>query len=649
MPRFRKLLIANRGEIACRVIRSARSKGYRTVAVFSDADAQGRHVVMADEAIRIGEPAVGKSYLDLDAIMAAARIAGADAIHPGYGFLSERVELAEACADAGIVFVGPSPEAIRVMGDKAASKWRMIEAGVLCAPGYQGEDQSDERFFVEATKIGFPVMVKATAGGGGRGMRLVETAETLGTALRAARSEAKGAFGDDRLLLERAVTEPRHVEIQVMGDRYGNIVHLGERDCSVQRRHQKVIEEAPSPAVDAELRATMGAAAVAAAAAIDYVGAGTVEFLLGADRQFYFLEMNTRLQVEHPVTEMITGLDLVAMQLDVAAGVPLAVTQTDIGFTGHAMEARLYAEDPAAGFLPQAGPVLRWEPAEGDSVRVDHGLLPADQVSPFYDPMIAKIIAHGPDREEARRRLIRAIEDSILFGIRTNREFLVATLETPEFADGQATTGFIGRHFPDGYNAEPPSFDVAALAAAILLRAAGEDRLRSNAWIARTVALAHGEIHFDLLAEGCEGGYRFLLGDEVRWVELLARSNGRMRCRIGDRIVEARFFIAKDQVHLDVAGRAYLFRDKTYAPPAVADSTASGILRAPMSGSIVAVDVAVGSRVVRGQALAVLEAMKMEHRITALADGVVESVAIVPGMQVGARDILIMLRADEAV
>jgi len=362
-------------------------------------------------------------------------------------FLSERAALAEACAAAGLTFVGPDPHAIRVMGDKAESKRRMTEAGVPCVPGYLGEDQVESVFVREAERIGYPIMVKAAAGGGGRGMRLVKEARALPTALQTARSEAQAAFGDGRLLLERAVLEPRHVEIQVFADRHGNVIHLGERDCSVQRRHQKVVEEAPSPAVNAALRTHMGKAAVRAAAAIGYVGAGTVEFLLAADGTFYFLEMNTRLQVEHPVTEMVTGLDLVALQLLVAEGKPLPIAQDAVTLSGHAIEVRLYAEDPVNDFLPQTGDIAVWEPALGDGVRVDHGLRVGAAVSPFYDPMLAKLIAWGADRDEARRRLLRCVEDSRLFGITSNRAFLAATLRNPEFAAGEATTGFIARQF----------------------------------------------------------------------------------------------------------------------------------------------------------------------------------------------------------
>ena len=475
MKPFRKILIANRGEIACRVILTARAKGYRTVAVYSDADVDARHVAMADEAVNIGPAPAGESYLAMDRILAAAARSGADAVHPGYGFLSENARFAQACRDAGLVFIGPSPDAIRMMGDKSEAKRRMIAAGVPCIPGYQGEDQSDERMIAEADTVGYPVMVKAAAGGGGRGMRLVHAAADLPTALRSARSEATNAFGDGRLLLERAVIQPRHVEIQVFGDSHGHVVHLGERDCSIQRRHQKVVEEAPSPAVDADLRSRMGAAAVLAAQTIDYVGAGTVEFLLDRDKCFYFLEMNTRLQVEHPVTELVTGLDLVAMQLDVASGKHLPVCQDDVTLRGHAIEVRLYAEDPANLFLPQTGSVKVWQPSTADGVRIDGGIGTGSEISAYYDPMIAKIIAWGQDRDEARRRLAAAVADTIILGVVTNKEFLGRILDAPLFADGQATTAFIETEFPDGFTPSPAPDFAWPLAAAFLADRQGPD------------------------------------------------------------------------------------------------------------------------------------------------------------------------------
>ncbi|WP_341896508.1 acetyl-CoA carboxylase biotin carboxylase subunit, partial [Ferrovibrio terrae] len=446
MKPFTTILIANRGEIACRVIRSAQALGYKTVAVYSEADAGALHTQLADRAVCIGAAEAKQSYLSIAAVLAAAKATGADAVHPGYGFLSENADFAQACTDAGLTFIGPPSAAIAAMGNKAAAKQRMIAAKVPCVPGYQGADQSEAILVKAAEQIGLPVMVKAAAGGGGRGMRLVRDRADLPDAIRTARAEAENAFGSGELILEKAITGGRHVEIQVFADSHGNTIHLGERDCSVQRRHQKVIEEAPSPAVDAALRAKMGAAAVAAAQTIGYVGAGTVEFLLDADGSFYFLEMNTRLQVEHPVTEAITGLDLVALQIRVAAGEHLPLMQDDVQLNGHAIEVRLYAEAPAQNFLPQSGMLALWSPPEG--VRVDHGLHGSNQaITPFYDPMIAKLISNGATREEARRRLIGALEATAALGIATNRGFLIDLLSHEDFAAGKATTAFIPQHF----------------------------------------------------------------------------------------------------------------------------------------------------------------------------------------------------------
>ncbi|MDO9322242.1 MAG: acetyl-CoA carboxylase biotin carboxylase subunit, partial [Pseudomonas sp.] len=478
MPAFNKILIANRGEIACRVMRTAKELGYRTVAVYSEADAGARHVQVADEAVCIGPAQVNQSYLVIDNIIAAAKKTGADAIHPGYGFLSENAEFARACEAAGIVFIGPTVEAIHLMGSKRLSKIAMLAAGVPCIPGYEGEAQDEDSLIREAGRIGYPLMIKASAGGGGRGMRLVHESSELATQLRTARSEAQNAFGSGELILERAVIKPRHVEIQVFGDQLGNIVYLGERDCSVQRRHQKVVEEAPCPVMTPQLRKAMGEAAVKAAASVNYVGAGTVEFLLDQSGEFFFLEMNTRLQVEHPVTELITGQDLVAWQIRAAAGQPLPLKQDEIRLTGHAMEVRLYAEDAAHNFLPQTGRVLRWEPELLDGIRIDHGLVEGQEVSPFYDPMLAKIIAYGATRDEARRKLVRAVEECVLLGVNGNQRFLANLLAHPEFAAGNATTAFIGEHFHSdpSLSPQPPAASELAIAAALLYQESANAR-----------------------------------------------------------------------------------------------------------------------------------------------------------------------------
>src|SRR3954447_2407064 len=463
---FFRVLIANRGEIALRIMRTARRLGYGVVAVYSDADRDALHVREADQAVRIGEALPAQSYLKIDAIIAAAKASGASAVHPGYGFLAENEDFAQACRDAGLVFIGPSPEAIRSMGNKAGAKDIMQKAGVPCVPGYQGADQSDEVMLAEAKKIGFPVMIKAVAGGGGRGMRLGGGGAGFSGALSSARSEAQGAFGDPPVILERAIVDPRHIEIQVFGDRYGNAVHLGERDCSVQRRHQKLIEEAPSPVVTPELRARMGAVAVAAVKSIGYEGAGTLEFLLDSSGAFYFMEMNTRLQVEHPVTEAITGLDLVELQLRVAGGEPLGVTQEDVKFAGHAIEVRLCSEDAGHDFMPQSGQMALWQVPEG--IRVEHALQSGFEIPPFYDSMIAKIISHSSSRDEARGKLICALEQTAAFGVTTNQSFLVSCLRHPGFAAGEATTAFIANNRDELLAPRQDTASEAALAALLL-------------------------------------------------------------------------------------------------------------------------------------------------------------------------------------
>ncbi len=467
MKTISTLLVANRGEIAVRVMRTARALGIRTVAVYSDADEKALHVRTADQSVRIGEAPVADSYLQIERVVAAAKQCGADAIHPGYGFLSENQEFADACDQAGLIFIGPPKTAIEIMGDKAKAKRAMLAAGVPCIPGYQGESQDEATLVSEAEAIGMPVMLKAAAGGGGRGMRLVDDVTQLAASMALAKSEAENAFGSGELIIEKAVLQPRHVEIQVFGDGHGNVIHLGERDCSVQRRHQKVVEESPCPVMTEELRAAMGAAAVEAARAVNYVGAGTVEFLLDQSGDFYFLEMNTRLQVEHPVTEMVTGLDLVEWQLRVARGEPLPATQDDITLTGHAIEVRLYAEEPEQGFLPSTGPIHLFSLPEGEGLRVDAGVESGDAVSPFYDAMVAKVIGYGDTREDARRRLLTGLEEGALLGLGNNRDFLIDVLDRPAFVAGEATTAFIAENYGDHFSREETPSSVVAAAAVI--------------------------------------------------------------------------------------------------------------------------------------------------------------------------------------
>jgi geranyl-CoA carboxylase alpha subunit len=644
---FSKILIANRGEIACRVIRSAKAKGYATVAIFSDADAGARHVLEADEAFRLGAGPLRESYLSAERVLAAAKASGADALHPGYGFFSENAEFAEQCADAGIMFIGPMPDSVRVMGDKARSKRRMIEAGVPCVPGYEGDDQDDDLFIREAERIGYPVMVKASAGGGGRGMRLVHDRADLAAALASARSEAKSSFGDDRLLLERAVVDARHVEIQVFGDRFGSVVHLGERDCSVQRRHQKVIEEAPSPAVNEDLRRRMGEAAVRAAAAINYVGAGTVEFLLGGDGEFYFLEMNTRLQVEHPVTECVTGIDLVDLQIDVAAGLPLPFVQDDIKLSGHAIEVRLYAEDPRNQFLPQTGVAAIWQPFAGEGVRVDHGLVPGQVISSFYDPMIAKIIASGANRAEALRRLVRAVRGTHLLGVATNREFLLDALTTEEFASGSATTAFIGKHYGDGFQASEADPAALSLAAILVADKAGTG-WASNAVQAHPITLASEGQSTTLRVARSESHWSVEAGGNCVSLAIIDRRDGFVRFELDGLMRRAAYLLDADGIEIDLDGRVYQFEDTTYQAPSKSSAGGDGVLRAPMTGTISAVRVAPDQIVARGDVLAVLEAMKMEQQIIAPIPGSVRTIAVAAGQQVKARDILFVIEAEPA-
>ncbi len=650
MGSYSKILIANRGEIACRIMRTAHAMGYRTVAVFSDADRDARHVAMADEAIAIGGAAAADSYLDAGKLIAAAKRAGADALHPGYGFLSENAAFAAACRDAGLVFIGPSPEAISAMGNKAAAKRLMLEAGVPCVPGYQGADQSDARLSKEAKNISFPVMVKAAAGGGGRGMRLVAAEAELTNALTAARREALAAFGSDELILEKAVVDARHIEIQVFGDSHGTIIHLGERDCSIQRRHQKVIEEAPSPAVDAELRVRMGAAAVAAARAINYVSAGTVEFLLDKAGHFYFLEMNTRIQVEHPVTEVTLGLDLVAMQLDVAAGAPLGLRQEQITFKGHAIQARLYAEDPHVGFLPRSGRVVAWRMPDGGGIRVDHGLAAAPtEVSAYYDPMIAKVIAHGATREEARRRLLRALDGTHVHGIATNRAFLSAALEHPAFVAGAATTGFIGQHFAPksaAISRPEPDADMLALAGALLFaRGGGGMAWRSNGVRPALLKMAVGRaIHELRVAQVAPGTFDVVSGAATHTVELLnTGDDGAIDAAINGHRQTVHGVRDGAVLHLDRGLVSFVAEDVTLARRAGESAEGAAMLRAPMNGRIIAVDAKAGDAVTKGQRLVVLEAMKMQHEIVAERDGRIASCAVKPGDQVATRQVLVSL------
>ena len=644
---FHKVLIANRGEIALRVIRSAHALGYRTVAVYSTADAQAAHVLAAHEAVCIGEPLPAQSYLNIAAIIEAARLTGADAVHPGYGFLAENEDFAQACRNAGLVFVGPSPEAIRAMGDKAGAKRLMIAAGVPCIPGYQGEDQSTDNLAAQADKIGYPVMIKATAGGGGRGMRLVRQAPDFAELLRNAQSEALNAFGDATVILERAIEAPRHIEIQIFADRHGHAIHLGERDCSVQRRHQKVIEEAPSPAVDAALRERMGATAVAAVKAIAYEGAGTLEFLLDREGHFYFMEMNTRLQVEHPVTEAITGLDLVAWQLRVAAGEPLPLTQADICYEGHAIEVRLCAEDVPAGFMPQSGTLLQWQVPAG--VRVEHALTDGASIPPYYDSMIAKLVAHGRDRASALRQLQSALYDLVALGVKTNQTFLRRTLAQPVFSAGGATTAFIAEHEAELLH-QPTDSRALAVAAWLLQQSGGGRLIASSLAHALPVAVhlsVDGSRLRAIVTQTC--AQHFTVQIEAQTHTVTTQNHDAHSARlIVDKVLQSVPFVRDGQnLWLHWAGRPYQVQDLTReVGRRPGEQGGDGKVRASMNGRVVAVSVAVGDRVQAQQALITLEAMKMEHVHAAPLAGTVTAVHVATGDQVPASRVVVEIKAD---
>jgi len=651
---FEKLLIANRGEIACRVMRTAHRLGIATVAVYSDADAGARHVRLADEAVRIGPPPARESYLCADALLEAARRCGAQAVHPGYGFLSENEDFAAACAAAGLVFVGPPPEAIRSMGLKSAAKSLMERAGVPLTPGYHGADQEPARLAREAERIGYPVLIKASAGGGGKGMRRVDRPEDFDAALLSCRREAASAFGDETVLVEKYVLRPRHIEIQVFADAHGRCVHLFERDCSVQRRHQKVLEEAPAPGMTPERRAAMGRAAVEAARAVGYVGAGTVEFIVQPDGRFFFMEMNTRLQVEHPVTEMITGLDLVEWQLRVAAGEPLPLAQEQLTLQGHAIEARLYAEDPERDFLPSTGRLLHLAlPRESAAVRIDSGVEAGDEITPYYDPMIAKLIVWGDDRRQALARMRQALAEVRLVGVAHNVEFLSRLVAAPAFAEADLDTGLIERErallFPADRTVPDEVWLVAAMAEWLgdeARRAAGRephspwsrlDGWRMNATAARSLMLRHGEERRTMTLETGPGEWRRLALDGGRPIEARAEAgpDGALRLQLGDRRLRAHVVASGERRHVFLEGRAW--------PLALVDTVhvggegedPRGGLKAPMPGKVIAWLAEPGATVEAGAPLVVIEAMKMEHTLLAPRRGRVRGFRYAPGEAVG--------------
>jgi len=612
---FAKLLIANRGEIACRIARTARRMGIRTVAVYSDADAKAAHVAACDEAVHIGGSRPQESYLRGDVILEAAKHTGADAVHPGYGFLSENADFAAACARAGITFIGPTPEAIEAMGSKSAAKALMEKAGVPLTPGYHGDRQEPDYLLTQAEHIGFPVLIKAVAGGGGKGMRRVDRAADFTTALASCRREAAASFTDDRVLVEKYLTSARHIEVQVFGDNHGSIVHLFERDCSVQRRHQKVIEEAPAPGMTAERRRQMGEAAVAAARAVDYRGAGTVEFIV-ADDAFYFMEMNTRLQVEHPVTEMITGLDLVEWQLRVAAGEPLPRSQADLCVTGHAIEARVYAEDPSRDFLPSIGRLDHLvSPEESAAVRVDTGVRAGDEITPYYDPMIAKLIVHGATRGEAIARMRAALAQYQIVGVRTNVEFLGRLMSAPAFVDARLDTALIERERDHLFAPHAvPTDAMWNVAIQAIWRAQRGPGVRHSPW--------DDQRGWSLGARG-----------ERRWKLREGEVEREIAVRPSDGAVSAAFVRGKE-VHVFADGEHRVFEWTDPYLPASEHAEAHGGLRATMPGRVLVVHVKAGDEVAKGAPLVVLEAMKMEQTITAPSAGKIDRVLCDVGDQV---------------
>ncbi|WP_338415798.1 acetyl/propionyl/methylcrotonyl-CoA carboxylase subunit alpha [uncultured Sphaerotilus sp.] len=644
---FTKILIANRGEIACRVIKTARRMGIATVAVYSDADANARHVRLADEAVRIGPAAARESYLRADKILEVARATGAQAVHPGYGFLSENDAFADACAEAGIVFIGPPASAIRAMGSKSAAKALMDKAGVPLTPGYHGDRQEPAFLAEQAANIGYPVLIKASAGGGGKGMRRVDRAEDFESALASCQREAINAFGDQHVLVEKYVLRPRHIEIQVFGDTQGDCVYLFERDCSVQRRHQKVLEEAPAPGMTPERRAAMGQAAVEAAKAVGYVGAGTVEFIANQDGSFYFMEMNTRLQVEHPVTEMITGLDLVEWQLRVASGEPLPLRQEQLTLDGHALEARIYAEDPDRGFLPSTGRLVHLvPPAENDHVRVDTGVEQGDEISPHYDPMIAKLIVWDRDRPRALARMRAALAQYRVVGVSNNVEFLQRLVTAPAFANADLDTALIERENAVLFPApQPVPQAVWALAALAELQREAQgvrddspwsvlDGWRLNSTTQRTLTLRFGDEVQPIGVAYVSGGHALTIGGQSLTVRGQFGPSGTVHAQLGERRVSAAVVTSGEKRQVFFEGRSWPVTVVGALSAGGGGDDHAGGLKAPMPGKVIALIATAGSVVEKGAPLLVLEAMKMEHTISAPAKGLVKAFHFAAGDQV---------------
>jgi acetyl-CoA carboxylase biotin carboxylase subunit len=649
---FRKILVANRGEIALRVMRSCHAMGIETVAVYSDADAHAPHVRFAGEAFRLGEAPARDSYLRIEKIIEAAERTGADAIHPGYGFLSENADFAESCAVAGVVFIGPSPAAIRAMGLKSSARRLATEAGAPVVPGYDGADQSIETLRGRMIDIGFPVLIKASAGGGGKGMRVVRDESAIDEAVGAARREAEKAFGDGSLLLEKYIEGARHVEVQILGDARGNLIHLFERDCSLQRRHQKIVEESPSPAVNEELRRKMGETAVNIGRAIAYTNAGTVEFILSESGEFYFIEVNTRLQVEHPVTEMITGLDLVRLQIEIAEGRPLTLAQPDLKTEGHAIEARLYAEDPSRDFLPSTGKIFDLRLPALEELRVDSGIENGMEVGIHYDPLLAKLIARGQSRDAAIRRMVYALRQSSIQGLRTNRDFLIRLLDHPEFRSGGAHTGFIAEHLAELISDDDPRLDRDSLVAAALYlqnqwRASNEllaelpPSYRNNPYQDPSIKLQIGsddvEVSWSRIGPGV---YSARVFDSTVTAQVLSStSDGDIRIEIDGLQRAFKITDAGDAlyVHSSLGSRAIKLAPRHPAPHAASQQASAN---SPMPGKVLKILVEKGQKVAAGDPLIILEAMKMEHTMRAAFDGVVESILVRDGEVVGPGQLL---------
>ncbi len=667
---FSTILIANRGEIACRIIKTAKEQGYHTVAIYSPIDSNSPHVTLADTAIALGDNNVENSYLNSDKIFIAAKVSNADAIHPGYGFFSENADFALRCAEQNITFIGPSSEAIRMMGCKRQAKLAMLAADVPCIPGYEGETQNDSALLQQAERIQWPVMIKASAGGGGRGMRLVHNKNDFIEQLPLARSEASKAFGSDDVILEKALINARHIEVQIFADHFGNVIYLGERDCTLQRRHQKIIEEAPSPVVNETLRTAMGQAAVKAAKTCHYVGAGTVEFLLDQQQNFYFLEMNTRLQVEHPVTEYITGIDLVAWQLNIAAGQPLAKQQQQITLTGHAIEVRLYAEDASNNFMPQTGRVDTWLPANNQQgIRIDSGICPNHEVSPYYDPMLAKIIAYGDNRTTALRRLQLALAQTLLTGVISNQDFLTQLLLDDNFINSTIHTGYIDQHTHiTQATVSEQALSQQNIAAAqaigcVFLMTINTQNSPDNQWsnslntLTKITLGTNGEQQNTITLNYDRHGYRCQVNQEVInicWLSTESCGQYSYQCQFTMPIVntdkmthhqQATIYYQPQSGELTVRfnRQYYHFIDISLAPPKATAMVGNGTINAPMDGNIFQLLVNVNDQVCQGQHLAILEAMKMEHVIKANCDGTITELYINQGEQVSIRQKLLQI------